>query len=517
MKRAVLALGFLLLGVTRLLASGDAASAVWVTDVHGAMDSGWGVSFPAGPSDFFSVGHDVIAGSGNSEELVDGLPVNGLAVSIADFGTTATFPRVGVYNPNLGLDASGNTPDLGAPITEVLSPARAVSPFFNYVHFELPEGAISGGSTKAVAAVQFPPGDTSLSVGADSNSSGVGNSGFTTDGYASASITVSFLDWGINVGQDNSSTTSCKQADRIPNGRLRVSGGNNPGSGDHLTLTVASGDPLNISFFGNAPGDKLLLYLMTPGTCIPITPIGPVLNTQYDDNGGGPDDGSFQRVQTNWPVCSGAGITATFSAVWGNAACGDFSAGAGFTNCITIITIPDPPVTYPFVDDGTIESAWIVQFPSGPSDYFNNELGAPPAATCNITGLTVAVMDFVTAVPEYPTAGVSNANLVLDPGGGTPDISGAGLLAVIAPFTFASGTVASTSATYTTQPVSVPAASLSTDVHGWVQFPKGDPGLLGVGADSSSASAGASFFSLDGYTTPSTPFLVNWGIRLQAN
>lgn len=167
-------------------------------------------------------------------------------------------------------------------------------------------------------------------------------------------------------------------------------------------------------------------------------------------------------------------------------------------------------------DDGTIESSFVVQTPSGASDYINTNLGDGTGLS-GVVGFAAAVLDFGTAIAQFPRAGISNANLVVDPSGNTPDISGPGLLALFAPFTFPAGTFATTSGAYVTKTMSFPAA-LGTNVHGWFQFPAGDPGLLRMGVDTTLPS-GDSYFSTDGYTTPAVQFLVplgNWGIRIFA-
>src|SRR5262249_38116254 len=151
-------------------------------------------------------------------------------------------------------------------------------------------------------------------------------------------------------------------------------------------------------------------------------------------------------------------------------------------------------------------------------DYFNNSFGPPHGAVQGVTGLAISVLDFVTAAPGFPSAGVSNANLAVDASGNTPDLSGAGLLAVIAPFTFPSGSIETTSGQYTVHGVTVSADLLGDHVHGWLQFPPGDDCAdLQCGGDSSSGNNGCSFFSQDCYATPAVSFFVNWGIRLQTN
>jgi hypothetical protein len=91
------------------------------------------------------------------------------------------------------------------------------------------------------------------------------------------------------------------------------------------------------------------------------------------------------------------------------------------------------------------------------------------------------------------------------------------LLAVIAPFTFPSGSRETTSHQYTIHDVSVSADLLGSHVHGWLQFPSGDDGTLGCGADTNSVVNGCSFSSDDCYTEPALGLSLNWGIRLETN
>jgi hypothetical protein len=509
MKRTSIALALSLVLSPLVLARNDGDSTIWVTSLKGAIDSGWVVSVPGGSSDYFNTAHTVLPGLGNSEQLVDGLPITGLAVSVADFGSSGlTFPLVGVYYSNPALDPSGCTPDLTKPISTVANPSFTTPSLFEFVTFDLPEGTIAPGTPAVQAVVQFPPGDSGLlAVGSDSTVSPGGCSSFTQDGYTTPSIEISFLDFGINPGQDNSSTSSCAPSARLPNGRLRVSS-RDVGSGDHLTTTVGAGDALTLAFFGNQSGDEFRI-VCNDVNCSRVLFEGGRLFALADGDG----DGSYLRLNASWPLGHG-GSTFQFSAVWGNDACLD--PGVGFTNCVTIISKPDP--VFGVCDDGTIESGWVAQVPAGSSDYFNNDFGLVPPTVNNVLGLCVSVLDFVTAVPAFPTAGVSDANLTVDPSGHTPDVSGAGVLCLIAPFTFPSGSFETTAGQYTCHlcPMPVPGSSFQSEAHGWVQFPPGDSGLLAVGGDTT-ASNGCSFFTLDGYTTPAVTFFVNWGIRVLTN
>lgn len=486
--------------------AGAGDSTIWSATKGNVIDSGWVVGFPTGSSDFFDATYGVTAGIGNLEgaTVAGGLKVDGIAVSVSDFGSGRTYATVGVFNSNLSVDPSGETPDLSSAISSAISPTLSPPALFQFVPFTLSANSIPSGATKTHAVVQLPPGDSGLlGVGADSGA-GTGSSGFTTDGYTTPSIGLSFLDFGQNVGQDNSATTSCKQADRKPHGRLRASNlVQGIGEGDKLTATVKSGDTLNLAFFGSKTGDKFRLYFNV-SPCTPAVAIGPVLPTIADPDG----TGTYLRINATWPSGFG-GQTFRFSAVWGNPACSN--PGVGFTNCVTVVTSADP--SFGICDDGTVETGWVVQIPSGSSDYFNNNFGSGVGKN-GIVGLTLSVLDFGTTAGGYPTSGVSNANLGVDPSGNTPDIGSP--LATVSPFTFPAGSFETTSGLYTSHAVSVAGGSLGSNVHGWVQFPAGDPGLLGIGGDTT-ASNGCSGFSLDGYSSPAISFFVNFGIRVKTN
>src|SRR5262245_22674420 len=122
MNKIPRALALVLAAAPLALARGDAESTIWVTNVDGTIDGGWVVGFPTGSSDFFSNRYTVVPGSGNSESVVDGLPITGIALSVADYQSGRKFPIVGVFYSNLTIDPSGITPDLGQPISSVTSP-----------------------------------------------------------------------------------------------------------------------------------------------------------------------------------------------------------------------------------------------------------------------------------------------------------------------------------------------------------------------------------------------------------
>ena len=56
----------------------------------------------------------------------------------------------------------------------------------------------------------------------------------------------------------------------------------------------------------------------------------------------------------------------------------------------------------------------------------------------------------------------------------------------------------------------------SGNSHGYIQFPPGDNGLIGVGADTNNSFIGTMGWTLDGYATAANLFGAgNWGMRVQ--
>ena len=87
----------------------------------------------------------------------------------------------------------------------------------------------------------------------------------------------------------------------------------------------------------------------------------------------------------------------------------------------------------------------------------------------------------------------------------------------VSPFSFPAGTFATTSGAYVVQPAAAGGGAFSgISIHAWVQFPPGDPGLLGVGGDTT-LPQGCSYFTQDAYTSPAIFFgsIANWGLRIQ--
>lgn len=318
------------------------ADTIWITGVnqnisvgnYSDMNSCWTVQVPTGSSDFFSVCFKVAPGIPNLPNVVDGLPVTGIAVSLCiPAGAAGLFPRIGVYYP---VAPGSCTPDLTNPVVELLNVLVPGPVPSSFIFFDTPEAFIAPGTSIVIAAVQLPPGDPAvIQIGGDASSSIAGTSFFSMDGYSTPAVPMLLADMGLSIGQDNSTTTSCAVALRAPHGRLRIARGNatsgagsDEGKGDRLLQHVLPGDTLRLAFFGPQVGDIFLLALMSPN-CLPSLILPGVIGTAADAD----LDGSFRRLSFLWPNVAGAFDLAAF---WGNAAC--FPPGVGFTNCVTIVS-----------------------------------------------------------------------------------------------------------------------------------------------------------------------------------
>jgi hypothetical protein len=485
------------------------------TQDDGSAEGGWVVAIPAGSSDYFNVKYPI------SSKTPAGTLICGMSICVADFGASVSYPVVGKYNSNLGLDPSGCTPDLGSPLASVNNPAILGPPLFTWrcvdlIPFRTPV-------TPMHAVVQFPPGDPGLlGVCGDSdlNANGGGEcpgtpvvhdtSGFTQDGYATPSIQFAGATWGLGCKVD-----CCDTVQRTGGPVLRFF--TDPGGmcGDYCTVTRRAGDFTGLAFWGrlwrvNPPlCDTWLIFLSLFG--VPLFPVGPALPSlacdSCNDADNVRDDCCSIRIGATLPTGVG-GFTFNFVAF---AACNGVAGTVGMTNEVTLKTLPDPNIQWGQYDDGSYETGWVVSIPSGSSDYFNVNFGSCPGIT--ISSLDMAVMDFGTSATAYPRAGVSRENLVVDASGNTPDL---GATYRDFPATFPAFTFVTTSGALLNYPFA-PFSPTTANTHQFVQFPPGDPGLLGIGGDTNSAFiSGLSGWSLDGYSTPANLVgYANWGMRLQ--
>lgn len=468
------------------------------TKTDGNTDSGWVVQAPAGSSDFFNVRYD--------------LPANthswGISISVADFGATAAFPQVACGGANLGLDPSGQTPDLGNVFLS-FSNVPGTGALHQTVDLTTPGGiTLPGGITHIWC--QFPPGDPGLlGISADSNgntNNGGGgecsgpnpydSSAFTLDGYSTPGAQFGSGEFHLNGIADPGNTQT----------RLRLHG--NQTHGDYTDYLTGKGLAFGVGVWApnRAPNATLwLLFLSFLGA--PIQPVGPVLPTlPVDADGNGSTDFRAIKATGSWP--SGAGnLTLNFVAISGSPG---VLGSIQTSNEVTVCSLPDPPPTpWGVVDDGTIESGWVVAIPAGSCDYFSQLFDACPTIT--LTGRSTAVMDFGTTASSYPNSGFAPPNTGLDPSKLSPDLGNPYL---DIPMLFPSLTFCTTSGQYVVETNITNTNVSGLDILGFVRFPPGDPGLLGIGGDTT-LPRGKTGWTLDCFSTPANPFgtTANWGMR----
>src|SRR5262245_23640253 len=105
MKKALMVLAAFAL-VTTTATAQDASIWSHQLGTDATIDTGWVVTIPTLTSDWFSVAYNVTGGVGDNgdRQVINGhMNVNGLGLSVADFGTTQTYTNVGVFRPNRSL------------------------------------------------------------------------------------------------------------------------------------------------------------------------------------------------------------------------------------------------------------------------------------------------------------------------------------------------------------------------------------------------------------------------------
>ncbi|MEW6743983.1 MAG: hypothetical protein AB1486_14625 [Planctomycetota bacterium] len=153
--------------------------------------------------------------------------------------------------------------------------------------------------------------------------------------------------------------------------------------------------------------------------------------------------------------------------------------------------------------DGKLESGWVASIPSGSSDFFSQRHDGISARP--IAGVSICSYDWGSDT-SYPLAGLYDTNFTLDPSGNTPDLySGVWTGPVDAGVDYTWDYVYADLGGVIAGPA---------PQHVVVQFPAGDSGQLGVGADSSNPPYPDNAWTRDGYSTPAWIFSgVRWGLH----
>jgi hypothetical protein len=470
------------------------------SETDGSTEGGWVVQIPSGSSDYFNVRYPAPTGP---------TTYVGMGAAVYDFGSASTYPVMGLYNQNFGLDPTGFTPDLSSPLTTATSPAVNGGLLNDWQDVAMPAVVVS---TEFQCVVQFPPGDPGLlGIGGDTDTSERGGNGapglpdpwdasaFTTNGYAAAAAFFGGADWGQNAISNPTPFSGTNGSV----GKLRATVDNAQLTGDFTKIRVIAGDQMGVAFFmnefgggGSGTSHAFLLFISFLGA--PILPVGSPIFV-FNDAG----SWRYVRAGIAWPTGAG-GITVNFVAASGKVG---HIGSVGISNEITISSLDDPNNSFGFWDDCSYETGWVVQIPSLTSDYFCVKYGSPAGA---ISGdLSVAVMDFGGTVTSYPSSGLAPPNLGLDASGLTPNLA---TPYSSFPFFFPPLTFVTSCINLITN--AGPGFDPSGGVNSFIQFPPLDPGLVGVGGDTNSSPNPANNgWTLNGFSTAANQFSVNWGIR----
>ncbi|MEW6744907.1 MAG: hypothetical protein AB1486_19300 [Planctomycetota bacterium] len=467
--------------------AGDSAPTTWnLTSTDGTLEGIWAGPhwWGDGPGDYMNARYDGLLGR----------PINGVSIAAYEYSEGATFDFVGLFDANLGLDPSGNTPDLIRGITTI-GPVFGGDLDYVYATFG---GTYRPSSEPQHVVVQMNPDNWGLWVAYDEDDPRGNFSGWTWDGYITPAIDA-WADLAMNVNVD-----ICQEFSGT-GGRLGFYRELTDETGDFVTTTTHIDEELGSVFFAPAAGSLWMLFLSVAG--VPVAPVSAPLPTVPDGSCG------YLRTGTIWPYGFGG---MTFHLIAASAVPG-VRGSAGISNEVTLSVLADPVCTWGVKDDGTYEDRFAV-WPPDADDYFSTWFNCrtPPVVDL-ITDMKVAVFDYGTTATSFPASGVFAANLALDPTGWTPDLA-AGY--EVGPFTFPAGVLASTSGQLVVRDFpDIPYSSLPDDnVHGVIQFPPGEPRFLGIGADTTPTLLieWGSAWSNDGYATPAQRYdhYAGWGLRL---
>ncbi|MEW6741800.1 MAG: hypothetical protein AB1486_03490 [Planctomycetota bacterium] len=501
MRRSVLAVATLgLLALPVMAQENVPPQFLNITRTDGWLESSWVVQVPSGNSDYFNTRYDSVPVYPPITELA----IAGVSVGSAAFWWDTSYPLVGLFDANLTLDPSGNTPDLNSGISAGPVIGGCNWGAFNYVFGSFGGNVVPASEPQHVVC-QLPPDDPGmLRIGGVARAPSESVSGWTMDGYRTPANSWD-VDFGLNVVAD-----AISELQGLPGGcnsYLHFYLSRTDESGDFRRVEMCAAEVfLGVVYHTSCSGALWQLWESFLG--VPVRRLSQTLFTLPSGGGG------YLRAGDFWPAGFG-GLTLNFAAIGGVPG---VQGSVHVSNEVTLQTLPDAPGNWGVRDDGTIETGWVVSAPSQTSDYFSNWFNCmvmPPITT--VTDFKLAVMDFGTTATAFPTSGVFTANTTLDPSGWTPDLSNG---FAVAPFTFVPMTFSTTSGRYVTRDFAdFPYSTFGTDdVHGVIQFPPGDTGLVAVGGDVTPKPTirWASTWTSDGYRTRARrcDTEVGWGLRL---
>ena len=459
----------------------------------GSAERVWKVANPSGPSEWFNVDFDTTLAI---RTLVAVAP----AFDESNQNKSPTFARVGIYPDNLTVSSLGRTPDLSAPLAEVVGGSVILNNNCNFNPFTIPTLQLGAGTNTHIA-FQHTAGDSSMWLCSDTNSSPAGRSYFSSSGYASPASSFT-LNWLLRAGA-------------VPAG---VSAGTFLINAS-TAVTVNHREAVALSFYGSAPGQPTVLFTAPP------LPIGKILSLPT----------SSSPVPGAWTICGRisctvpAGLSIPLNVFWLDTTTTKPNGKNPILKSNTASVMVDPCSScgsFCFGQPGSdvFGAAFVfrVSQPSGSNDWFNVRHGTPDAASgvTTLTGVEVATWDLcgTGGSGSWAEVGIYPANLTVTSAGAIPDINNplatvGGASAPVAPGTVDWGFPATL---FDTPDV---LANTTTIYHTAIRWNTGDSCLWQI-ADSGSNPCNvlpnsSSFSSPDGYTaTVGFASSTNWMQKL---
>jgi len=494
----------------------------------GTAETSWKVRNPTQNSDGFSVDFDDMAGT---------MTVTGIALNTyqASSGTPAGIRYVALCPDNLAVDSTGQTPDLINPLSML------------------------GGTRNRVAllgtpgpAAGFCPGLLTYDT-PDVTVPTTGGAHAAMSFLNKDAVTFLCMDQGSNAKRSYFTSTAFTQAATPLAGNLqmRVVGTVNPvGGSGYLTVqnsaskvSFAETDNVVVTFWSTAPVQPTFYLQGIFITGFPFIAVPQaILLTGFENFAPISDLTQGTICGTPAPPCGFAGLSFSFGAFYNDNADlkpnghGKIKASNLVQCTITqgSLKLCNPCACFGQIDDGTFDgNLWKVQNPAGPADYFNNRIdhfdgaGNPCSTPATYTSIQAMSWDFCGTGPSWAAAGIYGSSTSL--GGNTPDLLNPLVQCTTLQVTTATGPTYANGTTYDFPDVNASTNSALANtlvMHTVVQWPLGDSciwiGSDADGIDDDASSTGsctvvpstASFFTLNGYTTPAVSAGVNTMMRI---
>jgi hypothetical protein len=487
----------------------------------GTPETGWKVNYPTASGDCFSVDFDDLG----ALQTVTGVAMNAYSsTSTGIFG----LKFVGVCPDNLGVSSLGKTPNLSLPysmlgnlsgtvtITGTPGPSAGFCPPF--VGYDTPDvtlPSVLGAHAVATALT----GDSATWICGDQSGS-KGRSYFTLNNYSTPAIAFSS---NIMMRLIATYTNPLGSAYMTVNNFI-----------DNVSFSQTA--TVGVTLWSTATVQPTLYLQGAFITGFPFIPAPQLIMSTGFENFA-PISDQFQGTLCGpiGPPCVPSGINFDFGAFFidNNNLKKNGNGKIALTNLVSCTITPSskcyPCLCFGRGDDGVLDGTiWKVQNPAGSKDYFNMRVGSniDPLTGSNcaktVTNLEAASWDFCGTGPSWASFGIYPANTVIDSTGGTPDLANPVVLATTLSMAPSAADWSYPATVYDFNDINsstnVALAGLTNahNVIGWVSgdtctWIASDTDGVDDNSSTSVSDCGSfpstvSYFTLNGYSTPSITF-----------